>query len=72
MHNSRTVCGFVTRLRYRQYCTRRLRRIRKSVGMTHGKGRKYVPLEITHILYKNRHLMVPLFLAERVGTCYGA
>lgn len=28
--------------RYRQYCTRRLRRIRKSVKFMHGKGRAYV------------------------------
>ena len=26
-------------VRYRQYCTRRLHRIRKVVGLTHGKGR---------------------------------
>ena len=25
--------------RYRQYCSRRLRRIRKTLGMQHGKGR---------------------------------
>lgn len=28
--------------RYRQYCTRRLARIRKSVKFTHGKGKVFV------------------------------
>jgi hypothetical protein len=28
--------------RYRQYCTRRLRRIRKSMKFMHGKGKLYI------------------------------
>eukprot|EP00937_MAST-01D_sp_MAST-1D-sp2_P007119 g7119.t1 len=53
--------------RYRQYCTRRLRRIRKSVKLKHGKGRKFVPLAITPDSVSDvRTLMIPLFNAERV------
>jgi len=51
--------------RYRQYCSRRLHRLRKSVGFTHGKGRYAKrPLEPSSVR-DMRHLMLPLFCAER-------
>lgn len=33
-------------MRYRQYCTRRLRRIRKSIKFTHGKGKQFLPKQV--------------------------
>lgn len=51
--------------RYRQYCSRRLQRLRRSVGFTHGKGRYAKrPLEPASVR-DMRHLMLPLFCAER-------
>ena len=36
-------------LRYRQYCCRKLRRLRtgKQIKLTHGRGRRYVKREVT-------------------------
>lgn len=60
--------------RYRQYCSRRLRRLRtaKAVKFTHSTGtgknstKKYVPKELTPDTVKDvRHLMIPLYEAER-------
>jgi hypothetical protein len=54
--------------RYRQYCARRLRRMRtnKNVNFTHGKSRSYAnrrigAADVTDV----RFLMIPLFMAER-------
>lgn len=33
--------------RYRQYCSRRLQRVRKSVKFTHGRGKAFLKKEIT-------------------------
>eukprot|EP01087_Luapelamoeba_hula_P011909 TRINITY_DN3301_c0_g1_i2.p1 TRINITY_DN3301_c0_g1~~TRINITY_DN3301_c0_g1_i2.p1 ORF type:complete len:645 (-),score=135.76 TRINITY_DN3301_c0_g1_i2:287-2221(-) len=54
--------------RYRQYCTRRLRRVRKSLHFKHGKG-KYVKKSINH-RYANdpRFLLIPLYSAERAWS----
>ena len=51
--------------RYRQYCSRRLHRLRKATRMTHGKGR-YVkcPLE-PNMVREGRHLSSLLFCSER-------
>jgi signal recognition particle subunit SRP68 len=52
--------------RYRQYCTRRLRRVRKSVKFTYGKGRQFVHKEVTaEKIEGERHLYIPLMNAER-------
>ena len=51
--------------RYRQYCSRRLHRLRKATRMTHGKGRYLKrPLE-PHMVREGRHLMIVLFCSER-------
>ncbi|KAJ1627916.1 hypothetical protein T492DRAFT_841980 [Pavlovales sp. CCMP2436] len=52
--------------RYRTYCTKRMRRLRKSVGFAHGSKGKYAkrvlrPDDCTD----SRHLLIPLMNAER-------
>ncbi|CEG38668.1 signal recognition particle 68 kda protein [Plasmopara halstedii] len=52
--------------RYRQYCTRRLRRIRKSTKFTHGKGKQYMNKKVDiETATENRLLYLPLYNAER-------
>lgn len=52
--------------RYRQYCTRRLRRIRKSAKFTHGKGKQFVNKKVDiETTTENRLLYLPLYNAER-------
>jgi len=52
--------------RYSQYCARRLRRIRQSIGVMYGRGKKYANVKIVaETAADARHLMVPLFNAER-------
>jgi signal recognition particle subunit SRP68 len=54
--------------RYRQYCARRLRRMRTNpnVSFTHGKSRSYVNRRVTaEDVTDVRMLMIPLFMAER-------
>ena len=52
-------------VRYRQYCSRRLHRVRKAVGIQHGKGR-YVKKQLEPRMVKDsRFLLVPLYCAER-------
>ncbi|KAL3658051.1 hypothetical protein V7S43_016895 [Phytophthora oleae] len=52
--------------RYRQYCTRRLRRIRKSVKFTHGKGKQFINKKVdVETATENRLLYLPLYNAER-------
>ncbi|RLN72884.1 hypothetical protein BBJ28_00020683 [Nothophytophthora sp. Chile5] len=55
--------------RYRQYCTRRLRRIRKSVKFTHGKGKQFVNKKVdAETSSEARHLYLPLYNAERAWS----
>ena len=55
-------------LRYRQYCSRRLHRLRRSVRFLHGRG-KFVAKRVTpDIVSGERHLLIPLFLAERAWS----
>ncbi|CAI5743743.1 unnamed protein product [Peronospora destructor] len=52
--------------RYRQYCARRLRRIRKSVKFTHGKGKQFINKKVNaETATENRLLYLPLYNAER-------
>lgn len=54
--------------RYRAYCARRLERIRKAkaIKFIYGKGKKYTPRELTPEMVTDvRHLMIPLYNAER-------
>mmetsp|Transcript_12941 Transcript_12941/g.27476 ORF Transcript_12941/g.27476 Transcript_12941/m.27476 type:complete len:601 (-) Transcript_12941:276-2078(-) len=51
--------------RYRQYCSRRLHRLRKSSGLTHGKGRfARRPLE-PRLVRDGGQLMLALYSSER-------
>jgi signal recognition particle subunit SRP68 len=51
--------------RYRQYCTRKVRRVRRSLKFTHGRG-KYHRREVTVEGMKDeKFLLLPLFYAER-------
>lgn len=53
-------------LRYRQYCTRRLARVRSSTSTTNGRGRySATPITPTIVASDARTLLVPLYLAER-------
>eukprot|EP00468_Gymnochlora_sp_CCMP2014_P009611 CAMPEP_0167759566 /NCGR_PEP_ID=MMETSP0110_2-20121227/11097_1 /TAXON_ID=629695 /ORGANISM="Gymnochlora sp., Strain CCMP2014" /LENGTH=611 /DNA_ID=CAMNT_0007645971 /DNA_START=11 /DNA_END=1846 /DNA_ORIENTATION=+ len=55
-------------MRYRQYCCRRLRRIRKSVKFLHGKTHyKKKKLDVRHI-ENERVLSIPLLNAERAWS----
>ncbi|XP_064617807.1 signal recognition particle subunit SRP68-like [Liolophura sinensis] len=52
--------------RYRSYCSRRIRRIRKSLHFPQGDRRRVQPKVITQELLKDvRYLHLPLFCAER-------
>ncbi|KAG2522513.1 hypothetical protein BBO99_00004828 [Phytophthora kernoviae] len=52
--------------RYRQYCARRLRRIRKSTKFTHGKGKQFINKKVdVETATENRLLYLPLYNAER-------
>mmetsp|Transcript_94265 Transcript_94265/g.170263 ORF Transcript_94265/g.170263 Transcript_94265/m.170263 type:complete len:584 (-) Transcript_94265:120-1871(-) len=56
-------------LRYRQYCTRRLRRLYKTLGLKHGRGRfKQAPFPGNFA--DARFILVPLVRAERAWS-YG-
>ncbi|TDH70331.1 hypothetical protein CCR75_003995 [Bremia lactucae] len=55
--------------RYRQYCTRRLRRIRKSAKFTHGKGKQFIGKKVDiETATENRLLYIPLYNAERAWS----
>lgn len=55
--------------RYRQYCSRRLRRIRKSTKFLHGKGKAYVGKKVdAEIATDARLLYIPLYNAERAWS----
>eukprot|EP00933_Yihiella_yeosuensis_P037190 TRINITY_DN31067_c0_g2_i1.p1 TRINITY_DN31067_c0_g2~~TRINITY_DN31067_c0_g2_i1.p1 ORF type:complete len:606 (+),score=173.56 TRINITY_DN31067_c0_g2_i1:59-1876(+) len=51
-------------LRYRQYCSRRLRRLYKALGFKHGRGR-YKKVDFPENFDDWRWLLIPLVLAER-------
>mmetsp|Transcript_19045 Transcript_19045/g.31202 ORF Transcript_19045/g.31202 Transcript_19045/m.31202 type:complete len:622 (+) Transcript_19045:59-1924(+) len=51
--------------RYRQYCSRRLRRIRASLHLPQGKGRFLKKIAALDAVSENRHLLIPLTQAER-------
>ncbi|XP_038068371.1 signal recognition particle subunit SRP68-like [Patiria miniata] len=52
--------------RYRSYCSRRLRRIRKSLKFSYGNRNKYVPRKIKEETITDvRFLYLPLICAER-------
>ncbi|TMW69576.1 hypothetical protein Poli38472_001732 [Pythium oligandrum] len=55
--------------RYRQYCTRRLRRLRKSSKFTHGKGKAFVNKKVdAETATDARLLYLPLYNAERAWS----
>ncbi|OQR93199.1 signal recognition particle [Achlya hypogyna] len=55
--------------RYRQHCARRLRRLRKGLKFTHGKGKGFVAKEVTAAnAAEVRHLMLPLYHSERAWS----
>ena len=57
--------------RYRGYCSRRLRRIRKAVGLIQGERRKFNKKEVTEeVLKEDKHLHIPLVTAERAWAYY--
>merc|ERR1719356_2310268 len=57
--------------RYRGYCSRRLRRIRKAVGLVQGEKRKFNKKDVTEeVLKEEKHLHVPLVTAERAWAYY--
>mmetsp|Transcript_18431 Transcript_18431/g.55570 ORF Transcript_18431/g.55570 Transcript_18431/m.55570 type:complete len:605 (+) Transcript_18431:170-1984(+) len=51
--------------RYRQYCTRRLRRLYKSTKFLHGRGRFAKKALEPHMVTDARFLAIPLLSAER-------
>lgn len=58
--------------RYRRFLTRKLRRVRKSLSLTYGKGKVFVKREVTpEIVTDSNYLLVQLLLAER-AWCFAA
>ena len=51
--------------RYRAFCSRRLHRIRKGLGFLHGKGRFVKRALEPSMVREPRHLLIPLYTAER-------
>lgn len=57
-------------LRYRQYCTRRIRRLRKALSYTQGKHRfSKKPVTLEKVLTDSRFLHLSLMEAERAWAC---
>ncbi|UYV73507.1 SRP68 [Cordylochernes scorpioides] len=55
--------------RYRSYCARRLRRLRKSLHFVHGSKHKFQAKKVTTENLKDvRYLHIPLFMAERAWS----
>lgn len=52
-------------MRYRQYCSRRLHRVRKAIGCLHGKGRYMKKHIVPQMATDCRFLTIPLYCAER-------
>lgn len=52
--------------RYRSYCTRRIRRLRKTLHFVCGNNRRYQKKELTvDDLTDSKFLLIPLFQSER-------
>ncbi|PKC00576.1 hypothetical protein RhiirA5_505109, partial [Rhizophagus irregularis] len=55
--------------RYRQYCTQKVHRLRKSLNFTHGKGKSFQKKEISNIVVNDaRYLRIVLFDTERAWS----
>ncbi|GET01708.1 signal recognition particle subunit SRP68-like [Rhizophagus clarus] len=55
--------------RYRQYCTQKVHRLRKSLNFTHGKGKPFQKKEISNIAVNDvRYLRIVLFDTERAWS----
>lgn len=55
--------------RYRQYCSRRLHRLRRVLKFQHGTKGRFAKRVLEPVLVKDsRHLMLPLFCAERAWS----
>jgi signal recognition particle subunit SRP68 len=55
--------------RYRSYCSRRLRRLRKTLNFLHGNQRRFQKKEINmSTLEDSKLLLLPLFQAERAWS----
>ncbi|RHY37662.1 hypothetical protein DYB38_005475 [Aphanomyces astaci] len=55
--------------RYRQHCARRLRRLRKGLKFLHGRGKQFIPKDVTpENASEVRHLMLPLYHSERAWS----
>ena len=56
-------------MRYRHYLTRKLRKVRKAIGLTYGKGKSYVKKQINpdQVIHEN-FLLIPLLLTERAWS----
>lgn len=55
-------------MRYRQYCSRRLARIRKSLGISSGKVNTSIKSLCAENATDNRYLLIPLVNAERAWS----
>jgi signal recognition particle subunit SRP68 len=52
--------------RYRQYCARRIARVRKATKMVQGERKKFTKKEVTlDTLKEEKHLQIPLMTVER-------
>ena len=57
--------------RYRGYCSKRIRRLRKAVGLVQGAKKKFNKKEVTNeILKDEKHLHIPLVSTERAWAYY--
>jgi len=57
--------------RYRGYCSRRIRRIRKALGLVQGEKKKFNKKDVTENLLKDeKYLHIPLITAERAWAYY--
>ena len=55
--------------RYRSYCTRRIRRLRKTLHFVCGNTRRYQKRDLVpEILTDSKFLLIPLFQAERAWS----
>lgn len=65
------MCRHADYQRYRGYCSRRIRRLRKTVGLVQGERKKFHKKEVSEsILNDEKHLHIPLFTAERAWAYY--
>ena len=57
--------------RYRAYCSRRVRRLRKALGLVQGVKKKFQKKDVTgDILKDEKHLQIPLVTTERAWAYY--